>query len=159
MGTHEVEPEVVACRLQDADADARLRAARALGAMHPHSARQAPALARRLSDIGAGSGVAQGCAEALSRLGEAGASALAGSLEHPDAEVRLLAVETLALMKKYAEPHAPAIAMLLADLDDRVRNGAQWQAKSRTLRRTAHPSSIVRVSGCVARPASGLPTN
>merc|ERR1719359_2015779 len=68
----------------------------------------------------------QGCVEALTRMGEAGAAALAGVLDHPnsDAEIRRMVAQALGRMGGEASMHAGVLAKCVGDDDAWVRTHA-----------------------------------
>lgn len=87
----------MALQLEASEAKVRMHAARALGRMGPAATSQSEALARRLAND-ADTSVRRVAAEALAKLGEAGAVALESCLNVPDAQVRERAAEALQRM-------------------------------------------------------------
>merc|ERR1719456_683241 len=65
----------------------------------------------------------QGCVEALAHMGEAGAAALAGVLDHPnsDAEIRRMVAQALGRMGTEASGQASVLARCVGDDDAWVR--------------------------------------
>merc|ERR1712232_410529 len=108
----------------------RMHAARALGRMGPVAAPHADSLASLLAKPHEEASVRRACADALPKLGEAGALALAECLwvKHPD--VRLLAAEALARTSK--GPGSPDGLIVLDKSLEKLLAEANWDWSRRS---------------------------
>lgn len=109
----------LAAALQDSDADVRLRAAVALGAIGP-KAEGAAALLGEASRVPRDP-ASREAALALGRIGGKGTAELARNLEHADVEVRTHALLGLQLLQYKARPVLAALIKALNDADPNVR--------------------------------------
>lgn len=128
-----IDPIVPRLKLEDGNADVRQRATEVLGLASPAaSPTHCRAIGRRLGDESPN--VRHTAALSLARLGApnrvgapasgAGYAELVSRLDSQDANVRLHAVEGLALLASSAAPCAGRLAGRLEDEDDRVRVSA-----------------------------------
>lgn len=117
-----VQHAALSCRLGDEDARTRCTAAYALVHRGESKAPQAMELAKRLTQGDPRN--RRGIVEALVLMGETGAAALMGVLDHADRELRRMIIEGLGRMGTDASPYAAALAKYVEDDDAWVRTVA-----------------------------------